>query len=920
MKNYNTHNTTLIITLAILLLVPAITSAGGKQSGKLTSAHANSTNQIIVKPEDTGRLSIAARPTMSTLKSLSESIQMQFDYRRSTGTGAWVLRLPKNMSLTAAQAIADRLATDPSIEYAMADQRMYPMAVPNDTSYVSQWHYDAAAIESGAANLPSAWDVTLGSNSVVVAVIDTGLLPHADIDSNLLDNTGIVTNGYDFVSEDAAGQYYTANDGNGRDADPTDPGDWINAAESAGVDASGGLFAGCPQGDSTWHGTHVSGTIAASSNNNTGVAGILWSGRLMPVRVLGKCFGYSSDIIDGVLWAAGLLPADGTADFPAPPLTPAKVINMSFGGLSPICPSEWQSLINSVVAAGTTIVVAAGNDGINASGSTPANCNNVIAVGAHRRDGGQASYSNYGSKVDISAPGGDTPVNPDGILSLSNFGITNATTDTYGYYSGTSMASPHVSGVAGLMLSINSDITPAQIESIIKTNSRPFVTGTGSDCTTALCGDGMLDASLAVNAVTGTLIADTSDIYFSEIWTGLSATPRTITFTNTHKTTTYNIGSVSVAGVNAGSYLLPSDACSGQALAAGASCDIDVNFSPATSGNHQAMITVSSDAPSNPEIGLNGDAGPTITITATDANAAEAAANTATFRINSSLTVPAGGLVVNYTVAGTATSGSDYTALSGSATLTAGTTFTDVILTPIDDATIENMENITISLSSATSYVIGSPANATAYLVSDDGPTVTITATDNLAAEPGTDTAIFSIDSNQAAPGGGLTVNYTVSGTAVSGSDYTPISGSATIPGGATSTSVIITPRNDTIFELTESVDLAISNSTNYMTGSPSFASISIKDNDTMIPPSSGGGGCFIATASYGTLMAPEINVLRHFRDEYLLTNIPGQWFVAAYYKLSPPIADELRKHPTLRALMRASLAPLVAVSNWLEQ
>ena len=177
--------------------------------------------------------------------------------------------------------------------------------------------------------------------------------------------------------------------------------DWITAAES-----SSGYFAGCQVHNSSWHGTHTAGTIGAASNNGVGVAGVNWNSKILPVRVLGKCGGYTSDIADGMRWAAGLSVSGVPAN-----ANPAKVLNLSLGGYG-ACDATYQNAVNAIVAAGTTIVVSAGNSNADAVNYRPGNCTGVITVAATNRDGGRAYYSNYGSTVEISAPGGETDVTP----------------------------------------------------------------------------------------------------------------------------------------------------------------------------------------------------------------------------------------------------------------------------------------------------------------------------------------------------------------------------------------------------------------------------------------------------------------------------------------------------------------------------
>lgn len=370
---------------------------------------------------------------------------------------------------------------DSSVASVEPDIRAYAMAVtPNDTEYTKQWDLFEA---TGGMNVPGAWDKATGSG-VNVAVIDTGYAAHSDVAANVI-------SGYDFISTAA-----DARDGNGRDSDAKDEGDW-NATD-------GECGTGSKASNSSWHGTHVAGTIAATTGNSKGVAGIAYNAKIQPVRVLGKCGGSSADIADAITWASG-----GTVPgVPANP-TPAKVINMSLGGASSTCPSVYQNAINGAVSRGTTVVVAAGNSNANASGFTPANCANIINVASTSREGNRSFYSNYGSIVDVAAPGGetrratDTPgtvTTPEnGILSTLNSGATTQSTENYKPYQGTSMAAPHIAGLAALLKSAKSTLTPAEIEAAIKSNARPLP-GT---CTGG-CGAGIADATKTVNAVTGT--------------------------------------------------------------------------------------------------------------------------------------------------------------------------------------------------------------------------------------------------------------------------------------------------------------------------------------------------------------------------------------------------------------------------------
>lgn len=387
---------------------------------------------------------------------------------RRTLMGAQVYQLDRPVSDEQARLLAVQWTSgDADIEYAEPDRILSPQFTPDDPSYGQQWHYFDPI---GGINAPAAWDVANGSG-VVVAVLDTGVRPHADLAANLL-------TGHDFISNSVM-----ANDGNGRDADARDPGDDVLA------DA---CFVGSPARDSTWHGTHVAGTIAALTHNRQGVAGVAWGARVLPVRVLGRCGGYTSDIADGIIWAAG------ATIFGAPPNpTPARVLNLSLGGDGP-CDFTSQNAVNVARSRGAVVVVAAGNGSSNAALTSPASCNGVVTVAATGRTGARASYSNFGSIVSLAAPGGD---GPQGVLSTSNTGLSAPAADAYLSYQGTSMAAPHVAGVAALMFSINPGLSPDQVGSILKATARSFPT------TCSGCGTGIVDAALAVNVAAGTVPA-----------------------------------------------------------------------------------------------------------------------------------------------------------------------------------------------------------------------------------------------------------------------------------------------------------------------------------------------------------------------------------------------------------------------------
>ncbi|MGB9107642.1 MAG: S8 family peptidase, partial [Telluria sp.] len=364
----------------------------------------------------------------------------------------------------AAKVAADLVASDASVEYAEPDRIMKPMFTPNDPMFSQQWDYTDV---TGGMRLPAAWDKSTGTG-IRVAVIDTGYRPHVDLQGQILA-------GYDFIADTTI-----SNDGTGRDSDASDPGDWT---------AAGQCGTGEPASNSSWHGTHVAGTIAALTNNGIGVAGVAYGAKVVPVRVLGQCGGYTSDIADGIVWASG-----GTVSGVTNIAARAQVINMSLGG-GGACDTTTQTAINGARSRGTVVVVAAGNEAQNASNSSPANCSGVIAVAATNKSGGRASYSNYGTIVAVAAPGGDTGA---AILSTLNAGTKAPGADSYAGYMGTSMATPHVAGVVALMLAKNPALTPDDVAARLKSSARAFPASCSG------CGAGIVDASAAVDAAVGT--------------------------------------------------------------------------------------------------------------------------------------------------------------------------------------------------------------------------------------------------------------------------------------------------------------------------------------------------------------------------------------------------------------------------------
>lgn len=384
-----------------------------------------------------------------------------------------ILDLGSSVNIDDAVILANSLNIDPQVDFAEPDYIMQAMQIPSDSRFSEQWNLKNPV---SGINAPAAWNITTGDENIIVGVVDTGVVRHSDLVTNLVD-------GYDFISHP-----WIANDGDGRDNHPKDTGDGITQIGACGS-VNGAPIPSRPM-DSSWHGTHVAGTIAAVSNNNKGVSGVAWKAKIMPLRALGRCGGYSSDIVDAMLWAAGFevygLPRN---------TKPVKVLNLSLGGSATTCPKIYQNAFDKLAAANISVVVAAGNENRDASLATPANCDNVITVAAIDREGNRSWYSNFGKKIDIAAPGGETLNLANGILSTSNSGTTSPNLDNYEYYQGTSMATPHVAGVLALIYAANDKLTAAQANQIILNTVRTFPTGT---CNTSLCGAGLLDAGAAV--------------------------------------------------------------------------------------------------------------------------------------------------------------------------------------------------------------------------------------------------------------------------------------------------------------------------------------------------------------------------------------------------------------------------------------
>jgi serine protease len=380
--------------------------------------------------------------------------------RRVRALGSDAHLLETEPSAAATEALLAQLRADPEVAYAQPDYIRHHFGgpvMPDDPLFGQQWALPLI-------HAPQAWSRTIGSEKITVAIVDTGIVAHPELVSR-------VVPGYDFISNPL-----DAGDGDGRDPDPTDVG--------TSNDASSGL-----------HGTHVSGIVAASSNNQVGVAGLDWSCHLLPVRVLGVNGGrgVDSDIADAIRWSAGLH-VDGVPDNQ----NPAQVINMSFGG--PGISPQMQQAIDEALAAGVTAVVAAaGNDGVDAKTYSPAGLHGVIAVGAVDNVGAQTTYSNYGSVIALVAPGGGLGTDQGVLSTLEQAGSAK----TYFRLTGTSQATPFVSGAIALMKSVFPAMTAGDALAYLQMSANPMGRCTNpTDANLEACGAGLLDVDAAVAMAT----------------------------------------------------------------------------------------------------------------------------------------------------------------------------------------------------------------------------------------------------------------------------------------------------------------------------------------------------------------------------------------------------------------------------------
>ena len=380
---------------------------------------------------------------------------------RTTSGGTVVVELPSATWVPAREVLAHaaRLRALPCVARAEPDAVVRSLATPDDPRFGELWNLTAI----GA---PSAWDVSYGASSVVVGVIDTGIVAHPDLDTQRV-------GGYDFVSDPTA-----AGDGDGRDADPTDEGTLDNR-----------------DGTSPWHGSHVAGIVAARANDGYGVVGVAPGCRVMPLRAIARGGGTSSDLADAIRYAAGLV---GTATGPAL-AAPLRVVNLSLG--TSVDVAELRDAVTAAAAAGVLLVASSGNDG--GTVLFPAAYPEVLAVGAVDGRLVHAAYSNTGAALDLCAPGGafgrDRAADgfEDGILSTVLDETLAPAAPSWGRLEGTSMAAPHVAAAAALLFSVDPTLTAAQARAALLATCRDLDVA-GPDVTT---GAGLLQVGEAVRKV-----------------------------------------------------------------------------------------------------------------------------------------------------------------------------------------------------------------------------------------------------------------------------------------------------------------------------------------------------------------------------------------------------------------------------------
>ncbi|WP_199031373.1 MprA protease, GlyGly-CTERM protein-sorting domain-containing form [Ralstonia sp. ASV6] len=447
------------------------------------------TGDLIIKwRDDTSgtRKPLSAAESGNRLLSVAQTAGSTLQVKRTLATEAQLM----HTGLTDAasiEATAAKIAQDARVAYVVPDRILRPNTIPNDPYFPTQNNLASPTVVPGGINVASAWSITQGSGSIVVAVVDTGYTDHPDL-------VGKILPGYNFISDPArAGNTF------GRGTDAHDLGDGVTSAQVSTI-------SGCTSSDvanSSWHGTEVSSVLAANTNNALDIAGVGWNTQIVPVRVSGKCGALLSDTVDGMLWAGGIAVSGVPTN-----AHPARVVNVSLGSTG-ACSAAEQDAVNRLASIGTTVVAASGNEAAQ-NADAPANCTGAIAVTAHVDSGENASYANVGPQVAISAPGGGCPnsqpscATPSTIVADSNDGpyspgnpIVRPKSPS-DIVAGTSFSTPEVAGTIALMLSVQPQLSNPQILAGLQQTARPHPSGTYCAVNTGACGAGLLDTAGAV--------------------------------------------------------------------------------------------------------------------------------------------------------------------------------------------------------------------------------------------------------------------------------------------------------------------------------------------------------------------------------------------------------------------------------------
>ncbi len=779
---YRSSARLLTFSVAVSACLVSASLAADASSGPAVSAPASTapSDRFIVHFAANAPERTDPRVLQSLLDAAGHSAGVHLIAGRSLAIDGRVIGADRALDSATSRRVLQALSANAHVVSAERDTLLQPLATPTDPGYASQWDVFEAA---GGINLPKAWDKATG-RGVVVAVVDTGITSHADL-------ARAVLHGYDFI-DDAA----IAVDGGGRDADPSDPGDWRTA---------GACGIGTAAADSSWHGAHVAGLIAARANNRVGIAGVAFDAQILPVRALGRCGGHASDVADAIVWASG-------GKVPGVPMNrnPAEVINLSIG--APVaCGPTLQAAIDSAVAAGSVVVAGAGNSHADAALFAPGGCRNVIDVGAVGRSGAQARYSNHGSHIDISAPGGD---GSDGLLSTANIGKRYQATDGYARKQGTSQAAALVSGVVALMQGVHAN-TPETVKSILRASARAFAVPCRDGC-----GAGIVDAGRAISTL-DTPTLSVSDVSITEGNSGTrslnfvvslsaaSATPVTFKFATADGTA--SAGSDYVAR-----------ALTGRTIAAGGTSTqigVTINGDATVESDETLLLNISNavgatiaDAQGTGTITNDDSVAALPTLSVSDVVTSEGSQAVFVVQLSAPSATP-----VSFKFAtsdGTATvANNDYVpkALTGR-TIPAGQTTSQIGVTTVEDTTTEPKETFALDISQPTGATIADAQGIASIGNDDPGPVLRISNVSQYEGDSGTTQFLFTASLDSVATGPVTFDVATTDGSAVAGSDYVALAPTPkTIPQGSLSTQFTVDVIGDTAAENDEFFNIVVS-------------------------------------------------------------------------------------------------------------